>query len=185
MDLVRKYILLELPPYWSIGSRWCRETMGLWLPPIVERAFQRTERTNSCTASVLHICIYMSQVRRTCTWIVCIVRDTNVLKISNIVRCKRFCHQKEGWRSGQYKYNTSSDQVQLLTTRLTVRGHMRATCLNAFKNIDCVQKYIKSDARAQSVWISLNVVGLHFNAINGRQKGKGHHFSTKTSFNKI
>ena len=25
MDLVRKYILLELPPYWSIGSRWCRE----------------------------------------------------------------------------------------------------------------------------------------------------------------
>ena len=29
-----------------------RETMGLWLPPIVERAFQRTERTNSCTASV-------------------------------------------------------------------------------------------------------------------------------------
>ena len=52
MDLVRKYILLELPPYWSIGSRWCRETMGLWLPPIVERAFQRTERTNSCTASV-------------------------------------------------------------------------------------------------------------------------------------
>ena len=32
-----------------------RETMGLWLPPIVERAFQRTERTNSCTASVLHM----------------------------------------------------------------------------------------------------------------------------------
>ena len=70
-----------------------------------------------CSA-VYTMYIYMSQVRRTCTWIVYIVTDTKVLISTTLFAAKGFATKRKDGGLGKYKYNTSSEQVLVASTSL-------------------------------------------------------------------